>query len=95
MGKTKCIVCGNLYNGCSLCNEHAGMSWKTYCDKPSCFQIYQILLNYRMNVYNAEDAKERLKKIPYKKNELLPEVQGGISRIYKAAKEMNLSAKTD
>lgn len=87
MSKTKCIVCGNFYDGCASCNGSAGISWKTYFDKPMCFQIYQVLKNYRFGIYNAKEAKERLLKIPYNKRELLPEVQGGINRIYKAVKK--------
>ena len=56
-----CTICGNSYNYCAKCERLGG--YKFYADTPECYQVFEIMREYREGIITAIEAKSQFERI--------------------------------
>ena len=67
MAKTnrKCIICGNNYYYCNVCNQEDANkpTWYFIFDGQNCHDIYEVCTQYRDGEIDAKVAYEKISKL--------------------------------
>ena len=82
-----CRICGTRYYACSQCDKRK--NWRAFCDKPECYQVFQVLLLYARELIDATEAAETLMNLgvtPDNCRGMLPQKVAEISAVFEAAK---------
>ena len=59
-----CAICGNPYYVCMSCLDSMRLSpWKIHTDTSEHFKVYQIIHGFTSNVYDKDEAKNKLKNV--------------------------------
>ena len=67
-----CKICGAEYYACDGCDTRK--TWRSFCDLPEHYQVYQILLMYSRKMISADEATETLEA-----NGILPDTAHGFT----------------
>lgn len=88
--KAKCIVCGKEYNVCLSCKEVKTLSpWKEICDTSECYKVFMIASEFNNKLITKDDAKRKLSKVDYNKDELLGNIRNVVDEIISVPKKMS------
>lgn len=54
-----CQICGTQYYACNKCKKYNG--YKLVVDKPECYGVYLVLVDYRQGVLTQSEAEKKLR----------------------------------
>lgn len=81
-----CRICGTAYYACGDCDKR--QSWRSFCDTPEHYQVFQVLLMYARHMIGAPEAVDMLTNIGIDPDNLIgfvPQKVAEIRAIFAAA----------
>lgn len=83
-----CKICGAQYYACNDCDKLR--NWRSMCDTPKHYQIYQVLIMYSRDLVSREEAASMLDHLgvtPDTIGNFLPDKIAEIQKILPIAKD--------